>query len=59
VKTTSALPTLHKPADSCHLQIATNLVDKRNQILSTSLSPGETTSKLPLVCQYQDWTPKE
>jgi hypothetical protein len=58
VKTT-ALITLHKLADLNHLSIATNPVDRRNQILLTSQSPGETTSKLMLVHQYQDWMPKE
>jgi hypothetical protein len=39
--------------------IPTVPVDRRNQILLTSQSPGETTSGLLIVCQYQDWTPKE
>jgi hypothetical protein len=34
-------------------------VDRRNQIPLTSQLPGETTSELPLVHQYQDWTLKE
>jgi hypothetical protein len=42
-----------------HLTIPTNLVDRRNQILLTSQSPGETTSELAFVHQCQDWTPKE
>jgi hypothetical protein len=49
-------------ADQTELQLkdnATSSVDRRNQILLTGQSPGETTSELPLVFQYQDWTPKE
>jgi hypothetical protein len=56
VKITTALTTLHKLANLPHLPIATNPVDRRNQILLTSQSPGETTLEIPLVHQYQDWT---
>jgi hypothetical protein len=42
-----------------HLTIPNNLVDRKNQIVLTSQSPGETTSELPPVCQYWDWIPKE
>jgi hypothetical protein len=58
VKTT-ALTTLHKRAVLPDLTIPTNLVDRRNQILLTSHSLGETTSEFPLVYQYQVWIPKE
>jgi hypothetical protein len=53
VKTTG-LTTVHKLAVLPHLTILTNLVDRRNQILLTSQSPGETTSHLLFVHQYQD-----
>jgi hypothetical protein len=59
VKTTAALTTLHKLADLSHFPIAITPMDRRNQILLISQSPGETTSELLLVWQYQDWTPKE
>jgi hypothetical protein len=39
--------------------MATCQLDRRNQMLLTSQPPGETTSKLMLIQQYQDWTPKE
>jgi hypothetical protein len=42
---TTALTTLHELAVLPHLTIPTNLVDRRNQTLLTSQSPGETTSK--------------
>jgi hypothetical protein len=51
---TTFLTTLHKLAVLPHLTILTNLVDRRNQILLTTQSPGETTSEFLLVCQYQD-----
>jgi hypothetical protein len=51
--------TLHKLADSHHLLIAINPVDRRNQRLLTSQSPYETISELPLVHQYYDWKLKE
>jgi hypothetical protein len=59
VKRKTALTTLHELTDLHHLPVATNPVNRRNQILLTSQSAGETTSELPLVCQYQDWIPKE
>jgi hypothetical protein len=59
VKTTTALATLHDLAKLLQLPVATNSVDRRNQILLTSQSPSETTSELPLVHQYLDWMPKE
>jgi hypothetical protein len=40
----TALTTLHKLAELPQLPIANCPTDRRNQILSTSLSPGETTS---------------
>jgi hypothetical protein len=58
VKTATTLTTLHKLADLTHFPIATNPVDRRNQILITSKPPGKTTSEF-LVPQYQDWMPKE
>jgi hypothetical protein len=54
LKTTIALTTLHELADLPHLPVASNPVDRRNQILFTNQSPGENTSELLLVCQYQD-----
>jgi hypothetical protein len=36
------------------LQITTCPVDRRNQILFTSQSPGKTTSECLLDCQYHD-----
>jgi hypothetical protein len=59
LKGNAALTTLHKLADLPQLLNANNPVDRRKQIPLTSQSPGETTSELLLVCQYQDWTPKE
>jgi hypothetical protein len=58
VKTT-ALPTLYELSNSFCLPVETSLVDRKNQILLTSQSPGETTSEFLLIHQYQDWTPKE
>jgi hypothetical protein len=56
----SALTTLHKVAILHHFTIPTNIVDRRNQTLLTSLSPGETISDhIDIVYQYQDWTYKE
>jgi hypothetical protein len=55
----TALTTLQELAVLPYFTISTNTVDRRNQILLISQSPGETTSELPLVHQYQDWTPKE
>jgi hypothetical protein len=51
---TTALTSLHELAVLPHLTIPTKLVDRRNQILLTNQSPGETTSELLLVYQYQD-----
>jgi hypothetical protein len=59
VKTTTALTTLHELAELSLLPDATNPVDRRNEILLTSQSHGETTSELPLVHQYQNWTLNE
>jgi hypothetical protein len=59
VKITIALTTMHKLADILQHPIATILVDRRNQILLTSQSPGETISELPLVYQYKDLIPNE
>jgi hypothetical protein len=59
VKITIALTTLHKLEELPQLQIATCPVNRKNQILLTSQSLGETTSELLLVHQYQDWTSKE
>jgi hypothetical protein len=56
---TTALTTLHDLPVLPHCTIPTNLVDRRNQILLSSQSPGEPTSELLLICQYQDWIPKE
>jgi hypothetical protein len=56
---TTVLTTLHKLADILHLPVATNWVDRRNQMLLTSQLPGKITSELPLIHQYQDWMPKE
>jgi hypothetical protein len=53
MKITTALTTIHEVADLPHLPIATNPVDRRNQILLTFQSITETTSELPLVHQYQ------
>jgi hypothetical protein len=55
VKTT-ALTTLHEPAELPQLPIATCPVDRRNQVLLISQSLAETTSEFPRVHQYQDWT---
>jgi hypothetical protein len=49
VETTTALTTHHELTDLPHLPIATCPVDKRNQILLTSQSPGKTTSELLFV----------
>jgi hypothetical protein len=32
---------------------------QKNKILLTSQSPGETTTELLLICQYQDWMLEE
>jgi hypothetical protein len=56
---TTALSTLHRLLGFLHLLIATYLVDWRNQVLLRSQSPGEMTSEIPLVHQYQDWTTKK
>jgi hypothetical protein len=58
VKTTT-LTNLLELAELPHLPVATNSMDGRKQILLTSQSPGETTSELLLVQQYQDWMPKK
>jgi hypothetical protein len=55
----TTLTALHELAGLSHLTIPTNLVNRRDQILLTNQSPGKTTSELLLVCQYEDWTPKE
>jgi hypothetical protein len=59
VKTATALTTLHELSELSYLPIETNPVDRKNQILLTSHSPGEITSELLLVHQYQDWAHKE
>jgi hypothetical protein len=46
---TIALTTLHELIELHQLPVATFPVYRRNQILLTSQSPSETTSKLPLV----------
>jgi hypothetical protein len=58
-KTTTALTTLQELAHLPYLPSATCPLNRRNQILPTSQSPGKTISELLVVCQYQDWTPKE
>jgi hypothetical protein len=52
MKTTTALTILHELAELPHLPIATNSVDRRNQILLTSQAPCGITSEFPLVHQY-------
>jgi hypothetical protein len=59
VKATMALTTLYELAELPQLPIAICLMERRNQILLTSQSPGETTSEFLLVHQYHDWTTKE
>jgi hypothetical protein len=51
VKTTTALTTLHELAELPQIPIATCPVDRGNQILLITQSPGEAASELPLYAK--------